>query len=44
MKEVIERIEYVKVVKRIWSEESFAGRTGITSNKFRPNRFTNDIQ
>ena len=44
MKEIIERIEYVQVVKRSWSEESFGKRTGITSNKFRPNRFTNDIQ
>ena len=43
MKQVIERIEYVKVVKRYWSEDSFAEGTGITSNSFKPNRFTNEV-
>lgn len=43
MKQIIERIEYVKVVKRVWSEEDFAEKTGITKNSFKPNRFTNEV-
>ena len=44
MKEMTERIEYVKIVKRSWDEDSFKERTGINSKEFKPNHFTNDIQ
>lgn len=43
MMEVIERIEYVKVVKRAWAEDSFNERTGNQFKSFKPNQFTNEV-
>lgn len=43
MTEIIERVEYVKVVKRSWTDDSFSKRTGNPKQVFKPNRLTNEV-
>lgn len=39
----VERIEYLKVIKYTWNEDSFAERTGNNCKKFSKNLMTNEI-